>query len=72
LIDARGVTTAAVGLFREGILLGEIFPRGGETPYAKTGDLFAVSCTILTFLILPISLRGSDGFRTAGRKIRRS
>ena len=72
LFDARGVEIAALGLFREGILIGEIAPRAGETVYAKTGDLFAISCTIMTFLILPILLRGSDGIRTAGRKIRRT
>jgi apolipoprotein N-acyltransferase len=72
LIDARGVATATLGLFREGILVGEIVPRGGETLYAKTGDIFAISCTIITFLILLILLRGADGVRTAGRKIRRA
>jgi hypothetical protein len=39
--------------------------------YAKTGEIFAISCTIITFLILMALLRGPDGVRTAGRKIRR-
>ncbi len=72
LIDSRGVATATLGLFLEGTLVGEIVPRSGETLYAKTGDIFAISCTIITFLILLILLRGADGVRTAGRKIRRA
>ncbi|HSL91703.1 MAG TPA: apolipoprotein N-acyltransferase, partial [Candidatus Limnocylindrales bacterium] len=72
LIDTRGVATDTLGLFREGTLVGEIIPRRGETLYAKTGDIFAISCTIITFLILGIYLRGTDGIRTTGRKIRRA
>jgi len=71
LIDARGVATETLGLFRAGTLVGEVVPRRGETLYAKTGEIFAISCTIITFLILLILLRGADGVRTAGRKIRR-
>jgi len=72
LIDERGVATETLGLFRAGTLVGEVLPRSGETLYAKTGEIFAISCTIITFLILLILLRGSDGVRNAGRKIRRS
>lgn len=72
LIDARGAAAPTLGLFREGILVGEIVPRGGRTLYAKTGDIFAISCTIITFLILPILLRGTHGVRTARRKVRRA
>ncbi len=72
LIDARGETVATLGLFRQGILVGEIFPGKGETVYAKTGEIFAISCTIITFFILCVLLRGTDGVRTAGRKVRRS
>ena len=72
LIDSRGVATASLGLFREGTLVGEIVPRRGETLYAKTGDIFAISCTIIAFLILLIPQRGADGVRTAGRKVRRA
>lgn len=72
LIDERGEVVAAMGLFRSGVVVGEIFPRKGETPYAKTGEIFAISCTIITFFILCILLRGVDGVRTAGRKIRRT
>ena len=72
LIDTRGVATETLGLFRAGTLVGEIVPRSGETLYAKTGEIFAISCTIIAFLILLIPLRGSDGVRNARRKIRRT
>ena len=71
LIDDRGVATDTIGLFRAGTLVGEIAPGSAMTVYAKTGEIFAISCTIITFLILIALLRGPDGVRTAGRKIRR-
>jgi apolipoprotein N-acyltransferase len=72
LVDARGEVVASLGLFRSGVVAGEIFPHKGETVYAKTGEIFAISCTIITFLILCILLRGGNGIRTSGRKIRRA
>jgi apolipoprotein N-acyltransferase len=72
LIDERGVATETLGLFRAGTLVGEIVPGRGKTLYAKTGEIFAISCTIIGFLTLFILLRGNDGVRTAGRKIRRA
>jgi apolipoprotein N-acyltransferase len=72
LVDARGEVVASLGLFRSGVVTGEIFPGKGETVYAKTGEIFAISCTIITFLILCILLRGGNGIRTPGRKIRRA
>jgi apolipoprotein N-acyltransferase len=72
LIDERGEVIAGMGLFRSGVVVGEIFPGKGETLYAKTGEIFAISCTIITFFILCILLRGVDGVRTAGRKVRRA
>jgi len=72
LIDARGEVVASIGLSRTGVLVGEVYPRKGETVYAKTGEIFAISCTIITFFILCILLRGVDGVRTTGRKVRRA
>jgi apolipoprotein N-acyltransferase len=72
LIDERGVATESIGLFRSGTLVGDMVPATGATLYAKTGEIFAISCTIIAFLILCILLRGNDGIRTAGRKIRRA
>ena len=72
LIDELGQVVASMGLFRSGVLVGEIFPNKGYTLYAKTGEIFAISCTIIAFLILCILLRGVDGVRTAGRKVRRA
>jgi apolipoprotein N-acyltransferase len=70
VIDERGEVVAELGLFRKGILMATIHPRGGETLYAKTGDIFAISCTIITFLLLMISGRGTHGRRNSGGKNR--
>ncbi len=70
VIDERGEVVTRMGLFRKGTLVAEIHPRGGETAYAKTGEIFAVSCTIITFLILIIPGRGTHGSRNPGRKNR--
>jgi len=67
VIDERGEVVAELGLFRKGILMGQIHPRGGDTIYAKTGDGFAISCTIITFLLLMITGRGTHGHRNPGR-----
>jgi apolipoprotein N-acyltransferase len=65
LIDARGEVVESLGLFRQGIVAGEIHPGKGETIYAKTGEIFAISCSMFTFLILCILLRGVNGVRTS-------
>lgn len=72
LIDARGRTIASLGLFRSGVVAGEIRPVKGKTVYAKMGDLFAISCTIMTLFILCILLRGDDGVRNPRGKVRRA
>jgi apolipoprotein N-acyltransferase len=72
VIDERGEVVARLGLFRKGTLVAQIHPRREETTYAKTGDLFAISCTIITFLILIIPGRETDGRRSPGRKDRRA
>jgi len=72
IIDERGEVVASMGLFRAGTVVGEIFPGKGETLYAKTGEIFAISCTIITFFILCILLRGVNGIRTIRGKIRRA
>ncbi|MGZ8462691.1 MAG: apolipoprotein N-acyltransferase [Candidatus Deferrimicrobiaceae bacterium] len=72
VIDERGEVVARLGLFRKGTLVAQIHPRREETTYAKTGDLFAISCTIMTFLILIIPGRETDGRRSPGRKDRRA
>jgi apolipoprotein N-acyltransferase len=70
IIDERGELVATLGLFRKGIVVGEIHPRGGETWYAKTGDIFAIFCSIIVILILMIPGRGTHGSRSSGGKIR--
>lgn len=66
IIDDRGESVAEIGLFRRGTIAGAIRPRDVRTIYAKTGDMFAISCTIITFLILIISWRRIHGDRNPG------
>jgi apolipoprotein N-acyltransferase len=68
VVDARGELSASLGLFRQGVVEAPVRPARGLTPYAKSGDTFAVTCTIISCLISFISLRGTDGVRTARGK----
>jgi apolipoprotein N-acyltransferase len=70
IIDERGEVVARLGLFQRGTLVGEIFPQGEDTVYAKTGDIFAIFCSIIVILILMIPGRGTHGSRSSGGKIR--
>ncbi len=68
VIDSRGAVVASEGLFRQGVFVAEIRPGNGETPYAKTGDIFGISCIIISVFTLFFPLRGPYGFGIAGRK----
>lgn len=68
VIDADGSLAASLGLFRRGILVAAIRPATGETVYAKTGEIFGISCSILTVFAFILPLRGSHGFRIARRE----
>jgi len=68
IIDGNGGVAASLGLFRRGILVGAIRPAAGGTVYAKTGEIFGISCSILTVLALIFPLRGSHGIRIDGRE----
>ena len=70
IIDERGEVVGKLGLFHRGTLVGEILPHGRMTVYAKTGDIFAIFCTIINILILMIPGRRSHGSRISGGKIR--
>lgn len=70
IIDDRGFMLAELGLFRRGVIAADIEPRTGETVYAKTGDIFAISCTIMTISFLIIPGGRSHGRRSPGRKSR--
>lgn len=65
VIDARGEIVARIGLFRRGAAAGRIRPRTGETIYAKMGEIFAVSCTIMSLFILAATGFGRRGARAA-------
>jgi apolipoprotein N-acyltransferase len=67
-IDADGGVAASLGLFRRGVLVAAVRPATGETVYAKTGEIFGISCSILTLLAFIFPLRGSHGIRIAGRE----
>jgi apolipoprotein N-acyltransferase len=68
VIDGDGGVAASLGLFRRGVLVAAIRPATGETVYAKTGEIFGISCSILTVLALIFPLRGSHGIRIDGRE----
>jgi apolipoprotein N-acyltransferase len=84
IFDERGEAAQRIGLFRKGVAVGEIFPGRSETLYAKTGEIFGISCTIITLLILMATFasgagarsrgtrRGRHGDRGAGREVRRA
>jgi apolipoprotein N-acyltransferase len=68
VIDADGGIATSLGLFRRGVLVAGIRPGTGETVYAKTGEIFGISCSILAFLAFIFPLRGSHGIRMDGRE----
>jgi apolipoprotein N-acyltransferase len=68
VIDAGGGVVASLGLFRRGVPVAAIRPATGETFYAKTGEIFGISCIIITVFAFIFPLRGSHGLRIAGRE----
>ncbi len=67
-IDARGEIVASLGLFRRGTVTAGVAPRTGETLYAKSGEIFGISCIIIAVFTIFFPLRGSHGNRLAGRE----
>lgn len=65
-IDADGGIDASLGLFRRGVMVAAVRPATGGTVYAKTGEIFGISCSILTLLAFILPLRGSHGIRIDG------
>ncbi len=68
IIDGDGGVIVSLGLSRRGVLAAAIRPATEETVYAKTGEIFGISCSILTLLVFIYPLRGSHGIRIDGRK----
>ena len=68
VIDGDGGVAASLGLFRRGVFVAAIRPATGETVYAKTGEIFGISCSILTVLAFIFPLRGTHGIRIPGRE----
>ena len=63
LIDSNGRITESEGLFRKGVVVGEVQPETKRTFYAKTGNLFSIFCIIISLFALFTPLRGRNGFR---------
>ncbi|MGE5248078.1 MAG: apolipoprotein N-acyltransferase, partial [Verrucomicrobiota bacterium] len=72
VIDSRGGIVGSEGLFRKGIVVARIHPGNRETLYAKTGEIFGLSCIIISVLTLFFPLRGSHGFGSVVGKDRRA
>jgi len=68
VIDADGGIAASLGLSRRGVLVAAVRPATVETVYAKTGEIFGISCSILTIFAFIFPLRGSHGIRMDGRE----
>lgn len=64
IIGTRGETLAELGVGRRGVIAAAVNPSRIVTPYAKTGDIFGVSCIIISLLALFTPLRrGRYGIR---------
>jgi len=68
VIEADGGIATSLGLFRRGVQVAAVRPETFDTVYAKTGEIFGISCSILTFLAFIFPLRGSHGIRIDGRE----
>lgn len=67
VIGPDGGIVASLGLFRRGVLVASLRPGAQETTYAKTGEIFGISCIIITIFAIIPRKRGSHGVRFAGR-----
>jgi apolipoprotein N-acyltransferase len=68
VIDGNGSVVASLGLSRRGVLVASLRPATVETVYAKTGEFFGISCSILTLLAIIFPMRGPHGIRIDGRE----
>ena len=50
IVGPDGVVQGRVPQFQVQVLRGEIFPMGGTTPYARTGDLAVVALALLVLV----------------------
>lgn len=56
LIDSKGHIQGMTPLFQEAVLAGEVRFGSGDTFYSRHGDVFAISCLILSGFVLLVSL----------------
>ncbi|GAB4230025.1 MAG: apolipoprotein N-acyltransferase [Deltaproteobacteria bacterium] len=67
VIGPDGGIVASLGLFRRGIVVAGLRPGTGGTVYAKTGEIFGISCIIIAVFAIIFPKRGSHGIRFTGR-----
>jgi apolipoprotein N-acyltransferase len=63
IVDPYGRVVLRSGIFEQAVLVGEIRFLTDRTVYARTGDLFAYLCAILTLGALLVAARSSSAWR---------
>ena len=59
IVDPYGRVLAQTGLYAPAVVVGDVRLLKGTTIYARTGDIFAYACTVLTALLLIGAMRSS-------------
>ena len=57
IVDPYGHVIARTGLYEPAVVVGDARFLKGTTIYARTGDVFAYACTVLTALLLIVAMR---------------
>lgn len=65
IIDQNGHIRGMTPLFKEAVMVGEISPGSANAPYLRLGDLFALTCLILSVLLVLIPWQRAR--RSSGR-----
>jgi apolipoprotein N-acyltransferase len=57
IVDPYGHVTARTDLYEPAVVVGEVRFLRDETVYARTGDVFAYGCTVLSLILLLVTMR---------------
>jgi apolipoprotein N-acyltransferase len=57
IVDPYGHVITSTGLYQSAVVVGDARFLNGTTIYARTGDVFAYACTVLTALLLVVAMR---------------